>query len=131
MPNPLNPQNPLAALRNASGIGPDPYGVSDLTVSRGEMPILPLAASGGSAVLRGLRGLFRRPTAPVGAARALPGASEASSRVAPVMETLGEVSPEFTPQGGEALYNMGRKAVQGLAGPTERAYQRLASMMGR
>ena len=82
-------------------------------------------------MLKGLRGLFQRPKAAVGAAKALPGLSEASSRMAPVAETLGEISPEFTPQGGETMYNMGRKAIQGLADPTERAYQRLAGMLGR
>ena len=66
-----------------------------------------------------------------GASRAVPAASEASSRIAPVMETLGETHPDFTPVGGEGLYNVGREAVRGLADPLLNAYTKLRGTMGR
>jgi len=49
----------------------------------------------------------------------------------PVAETLGEVSPEFTPQGGEALYNVGKGALGRTADPMESVYAKIMSRMGR
>ncbi len=165
---------PLDALKKAQHIGPDPYGLSDIPVSQGVMPMLP--------AIQGLIGLFKAPEAaarvapqieplsagavqrmegmyqranPVfkrlqeagafggdrtvgswpqivsGASRAVPRASEASSRMAPVMETLGETNPEFTPMGGEGLYNVGKEAIHGLMDPALRAYTKLMGTMGR
>lgn len=66
------------------------------------------------------------------APRAIPNlASEASYRAAPVRETLGEINPEFTPMGGEGLFNVGKEAVQGLIDPAVKAYLRIMSTMGR
>lgn len=46
-------------------------------------------------------------------------------------ETLGELNPEYTAVGGEGLYNIGKRAVQGLVDPAQQAYQRIMATMGR
>ena len=50
-----------------------------------------------------------------------------SKRPAP-METLGEQLPEFTPRGGEGLYNVGRQAP--TRDPMEGFYQQMMTKMG-
>lgn len=45
--------------------------------------------------------------------------------------TLGSQAAEFTPQGGEALYNAGKGAVQKAADPAVAAYQRILAAGGR
>ena len=52
-------------------------------------------------------------------------------RAAPVVETLGEVDPQFTPTGGEELFNVNRGgAVNKLNDPMEAAYQRYLAKGG-
>lgn len=63
--------------------------------------------------------------------RAAPRASEASYRIDPVQETLGEINPEFTAVGGEGLYNTGKEAMRGLMDPAVHAYMRILGTMGR
>lgn len=63
------------------------------------MPVLP-SASGLSAITQGLKDVY-----------------------SPVAETLGETMAEFTPRGGEELYNIGKRAAQGVVDPLESAYQ--------
>ena len=63
-----------------------------LEVMKGEMPLAPF----GTAAMQALRGLYK----------------PAQRVVAPLMETLGEQMAEFTPRGGEAMYNLGRKLQQ-------------------
>ena len=75
-----NPSYPLTALKNATSIG-NPW--DKIEVKQGMMP--------GPPALKGL-------------ASALP----AMKRILPAAETLGEVDPYFTPQGGEAMYNLGK-----------------------
>lgn len=65
------------------------------------------------------------------APRAVPRASETSSRMTPVQETLGEMRPDFTPVGGEDMYNVGKRAVQGLSDPVLQAYHKILGSMGR
>lgn len=49
----------------------------------------------------------------------------------PAMETLGEMSPEFTAVGGESMYNMGRPSPKTFADPAYEAYMRLFAKGGR
>lgn len=85
--------DPLAALRKATTIGPEP-------LPRPTLSMMPLPPWGG----------------PIDLAPTAPGAAGAASRAIPEQPTLGEVDPEFTPMGGENLYNLGRTAVKGLTG---------------
>lgn len=55
------------------------------------------------------------------------GLSRAIPRAA---ETLGEHLPEFTAQGGEEMYNLGRQGLGKVADPVEAAYQRIMGTMG-
>ncbi len=57
------------------------------------------------------------------------GLSSATPRKA--MERLGEFDPEFTPVGGEWLYNAGRQAVRTIADPVEQAFQKILLRGGR
>jgi hypothetical protein len=73
-----NPTYPLSALKNATSIG-NPW--DKIEVKMGMMP--------GPPALQGL-------------AKAMP----AVKRIVPVAEKLGEVMAEYTPIGGEAMYNV-------------------------
>lgn len=46
-------------------------------------------------------------------------------------ETLGEGVAEFTPVGGEAMYNVARQGLQKAADPMESVYKAIMSKMGR
>ena len=64
------------------------------------------------------------------------GASEAAGALAPrmfnpVAETLGEVAPDFTPVGGEGLYNAGKAAAKPATDPVIEAYTRILANGGR
>ena len=117
--------NPLEALRKASSIGPDPYGVSDIPISRGEMPLgAPMK------LIAGLRGLFSglgKKMAP----EALQGLQRGMSARPTAMETLGELNPEFTPVGGEGIYNVAKRGLQQIADPAMEAYHNLLRRGGR
>lgn len=52
-------------------------------------------------------------------------------RAAPVAETLGEMAPDFTPVGGEGLYNVARGGVRKAGDAIESAYQSLLQRGGR
>lgn len=49
----------------------------------------------------------------------------------PIQETLGEMSSEFTPVGGESMFNMGRPPAPSIEDPVERAYKAIKSRGGR
>ena len=56
------------------------------------------------------------------------GLAGAISAIAPQAQTLGELLPEYTPVGGEALYNIGRAPVPRVPNPlNESAFLRYAS----
>ena len=56
------------------------------------------------------------------------GLAGAISDIAPGAQTLGELLPEYTPVGGEALYNIGRAPVLRMPNPlNESAFLRYAS----
>ena len=97
------PHDPLEALRGAQSIGPPAWAQQD--VQRGEMPLGPGFLGGiaeqAPAAVRALQGLLGRQ-------KGIPRAAE----------TLGEVRPEFTPRGGEDLFNVGRSTSH-LIRPTE------------
>jgi hypothetical protein len=80
------PTYPLTALQNATSIG-NPW--EGMEVKQGMMP--------GPPALSALRSI-------------LPGIN----RIRPVMETLGERGAEFTPVGGEALYNLGKGGLNAI-----------------
>ena len=75
-----NPSYPLSALKNATSIG-NPW--DKIEVKQGMMP-MPPALQGLSSAIPAMR------------------------RILPAAETLGEVLPDFTPVGGEAMYNLGK-----------------------
>lgn len=105
----------LGALKSLMPSPNDP--VSALTPT-------PLAVLPGG-ILRGLLGNGGEAIAP----KAL---SEASHRIAPVAETLGEVSPEFTPVGREALHNIGKtvsSAGHSINDLAEEAYRKYISRL--
>lgn len=52
-------------------------------------------------------------------------------RAAPVAETLGEMAPDFTPVGGEGLYNVARGGVRKATDAVESAYRALLQRGGR
>lgn len=103
--------NPLDALKKASGIGPDPLrsGVH----LQGGMPMPPVTS-----MLAGLRD-------------AMPMISEASERIAPVAETLGEINPQFTPAGGEGLYNVAKEGIKHPVDSALAAYHAILARGGR
>ena len=110
------PNNPLEGLKRATGISAGPLdNLGPLSIAG--MPILP------GAILAPLRGLLGRGTGKL--------ASEASHRLAPVVETLGERNPMFTPLGGEGLYNVARQGLKKAADPLGAIYQKIMSGMGR
>lgn len=117
------PANPLEALKKASFIGPD-WTMDPNIVKRGEMPMPNIGP------ILGAVGRYAQP-----AIRALGGLLGGSRgniarRSAPVMETLGERIPDFTPVGGEAMYNAGRQAPRAMAEPMEGVYQRISQLRG-
>jgi hypothetical protein len=82
----------------------------------------------GAGALEGLRGLLTPanlalaavpmlaagrgvPAAMQGLAEVAPTMGRTTTRVLPAMETLGETMAEFTPRGGEALYNIGKRGM--------------------
>lgn len=66
-----------------------------------------------------------------GAAGGLGEAASAMGRAGPAMETLGEVSPEFTPVGGEEMYNVGKGATEApQLSPLQKAYQNIMTKRG-
>jgi hypothetical protein len=128
----MSPFNPLDSLRKASSIGPPKLPTfQEEDVMRGEM-FLPLG--GALKALKGLIPGLGRNVAP-GAANAVESlskaGSEASSRISPVQETLGEVDPRFTPVGGEDLYNLAKKGVQHPVDAAMAAYHRILERGGR
>lgn len=62
--------------------------------------------------------------------RSVGGYNKLANGIYPVQETLGEVDPMFTPQGGEGMFNMGRSAPAPVRDPVEAAYQRLKLSKG-
>ena len=58
-------------------------------------------------------------------------APRASNPATSAIETLGETHPEYTPAGGEELYNVGKQGLQKLSDPVEQAYQRILMARGR
>ena len=71
------------------------------------------------------------PEALAGLRGALNPASEASTYIGPVQETLGETNPFYTPVGGEGLYNVARAGLRGIVDPVEEAYRALLSRGGK
>lgn len=49
---------------------------------------------------------------------------------APVAETLGEMAPDFTPVGGEGLYNVAKGATRKAGDSVDAAYQALMARLG-
>lgn len=94
--------------------------------------VMPMSPSG---ILAGLRNFIGSSTVSgteAAASRVIPAMSEASYRIAPVTETLGEVNPDFTPVGGEGLYNVGQKvagASHGVEDLAAQAYKKYISRM--
>lgn len=65
-----------------------------------------------------MMGAYRAP-------KAVQGLAEAISDAAPAAQTLGELLPEYTPRGGEALYNIGRQMTPRTSSPlAESAFTR-------
>jgi hypothetical protein len=119
--------NPLDALKKAQTITATPSDkiraqISDTPITQGMMSMPPAGALEG--LLGSLRGWLP------GAAKVAQAGSEAST-YAPVAETLGEVNPEFTPTGGEGLYNVGKSLARQVRDPLEAAYERIKLMGGR
>lgn len=121
--------NALSALRKAETIGADPKGIGNADVSYGMM-MPPIGGIFGA--LKNLVGMGGEATE---AATAVPKvaslASEASHRIVPVAETLGEVNPDFTPTGGEELFNAARSGLHKAMDPVEAAYHTIMSRMGK
>lgn len=120
------PDNPLSGLKKATGIGAAP--LDNLgPVTQDIMPMLP----GG--VLAGLRNAVGSGLGDV--AETAPRASvpqwEASHRAFPVQETLGESHPDFTPVGGEGLFNVAKQGLHDLVDPAYAAYLKLLGQGGR
>lgn len=113
MPNPINPA--MFGLQKATSIGADPraeaYRAMDTQRKDAAMPppgeLLHSLTSLGKLAVPALR------------------------RAAPVAETLGEMSPEFTPAGGEGLYNVARGGVRKATDAVESAYHALLQRGGR
>lgn len=120
--------NPLEALKKASSIGADPDAEmihNPHNWTRAEMPLAPGAIGG---MTDSLKGLFRFSPAneavmesmyqranPVFRGLEESGAFSGSRTInpaAPVRETLGELNPEFTPTGGEGLYNIAKAGLK-------------------
>lgn len=108
-PPSIGPAFPNTAL-------PQPQGSTVL----GEMPLTP---GGVGSILGGLKSLWGSGAAP----KAISGLQGA---LRPASETLGEVSPEFTPVGGEGMYNAGKAGLQKIADPMESVYQKIRGTMG-
>lgn len=69
----------------------------------------------GAGAIRGARAAEEGSEAVLGLSKAILGLSP--KRYTPVTETLGELLPEYAPVGGEAMYNVGRGAIE----PVEKA----------
>lgn len=113
--------NPLDGLKKAQHIGPDPLGASNM--SRGEMMPFPVGSA-----MEAIAGIPKVAEAAKGASELFPGMRE---YFGPVQETLGEYMPDFTPVGGESMYNIGKQALKGVSDPLEWAYKRIQSTMGK
>lgn len=90
-----------------------------------------LMAIGGLAM--GARGGGEMPSMPQeGPALGLPQFSQLAPRShLPVQETLGEVHPDFTPMGGEGLFNAARKSPNTPFDPAALGYDRIYGKGGR
>lgn len=105
--------NPLDALKQASSIGPafdpkklpnpklgmmplDPSGVEGIMGIAGKIPSILSGLK--SAITGGTEGM-------AGMAQSLP---QYVRSAVPASETLGEIDPEWTPVGGEEMYNVGK-----------------------
>lgn len=120
--------DPLNGLRKATSISAGP---ADPMVDvqgnpvpvQGAMPAPFSLGSGG--ILAGLRGLFSG-----GAKESMNMTPEITSLGAPV-ETLGERAADFTPVGGEGLYNVARTGLKKVMDPAEAAYHAILAKGGR
>ncbi len=102
--------NPLEALKLARR--PQPALEAQLgPVTSSVMPMLPQGILG---PLRGLLGAKAPMTPAINAA-----------------ETLGEANPEFTPVGGEGLYNVAKTGVKAVTDPLEHVYAKILATMGK
>ena len=101
---------PLDALKKVSGIGPN----REPTITLGMMPLGPFTGGGALSVLKNL---FKGPRVRVSPA--------------PATETLGERAAEFTPIGGEELYNTARPLTRKASSALEAIYQNLLARGGR
>ena len=97
---------PIDALRKASSIGPTYMGPE----LQGEMPMGPSIQALGRILG--------------------PSGGQILRRAQPAMETLGERLPDFTPIGGESMFNAGRKVYNTVKEPLEAAYQRIKQLRG-
>lgn len=85
--------DPMSGLRRASSIGPAPLdSLPPVTQQSMGLPI-PGPSKAAPGALQGLLGAVK-------------------PYLGPIAETLGEVSPEFTPVGGEGMFNMARSAAK-------------------
>ena len=111
--------NPQTGWQKAATIGPTgPQKAPPGEMKMGMMPWIPSGGLG--TALAGLKSWL--PGAGevasggnLGLSRAIPGLTPRP--YASVTETLGELLPEYTPRGGEAMYNMGQGAGAGVADP--------------
>lgn len=124
-------------LQNAQGIGPayDPY-QDQANWKQGMIPAMPtdLGAKAGQSLLGLLKDRLKG-NAMAGGLEALKGLwrGKTGTPTAPpeIGTPLGQMNPEFTPVGGEGLYNMGRQAGKAIADPAENIYKVLMSRMGK
>lgn len=110
MPNPITPS--LLGLQKATGIGADPAATAFRQMDQQRQDAsLPNPEQKGASALDMLSRLARE-------------------YHGPVQETLGEVHPDFTPVGGEGLYNVAKGAVLKAGDTAETAYRALMSKLG-
>lgn len=112
MPNPLQPNPLLLGLNKAQSIGPDPMAeaFTQMNMQRKEAS-LPNPENKGASALGGLMDIMKEYSGPA-------------------QETLGEWHPDFTPMGGEGLYNVAKGGVRRAGDAIELAYHNLMPKFG-
>lgn len=113
MPNPLQPPAPLLGLQKAQSIGADPRAEAFRQMDNTRLDAsVPNPENKGMGALDALSRMVREYTGPV-------------------QETLGEWNPDFTPMGGEGMFNAARGLKAKAGDAAEQAYHAIMSTMGR